>query len=136
MLGNKVVPNHSSLIGDSRERAETLQANHRDICRFMGPNDPNYVKVSGELTTVYKSLVNLNEQNVHNEGHIQRLNPRLDIQLARHDITDGKLPNMSASEKSALKRLWYSSMNDRNLSVNRPATETCGWLLEQQAYQD
>ncbi|KAL6805248.1 hypothetical protein J3E68DRAFT_441739 [Trichoderma sp. SZMC 28012] len=58
-LKKKVVPDHSSLIGDSRERAETLQANHMEMCRYAGKDDPNYHKVAGELRSMYYSILRL-----------------------------------------------------------------------------
>jgi hypothetical protein len=60
VLGNKVVPDYSSLIGDHRENAETIQANHMDMCRFSGAGDPNYRKVAGELRVIYLSIMELN----------------------------------------------------------------------------
>ncbi|KAK8073988.1 hypothetical protein PG994_004887 [Apiospora phragmitis] len=56
ILDEKVVPDTSSSLDDPRERAETIQANHRDMARFRGADDPNYVKVGGELKTIVKSL--------------------------------------------------------------------------------
>ncbi|KAJ2991965.1 hypothetical protein NUW58_g2331 [Xylaria curta] len=43
----KVVPDFSSWLGDPRERAETLHADHRAMCRFSGADCPNYRKVLG-----------------------------------------------------------------------------------------
>ncbi|KAL6831383.1 hypothetical protein J3E69DRAFT_379208 [Trichoderma sp. SZMC 28015] len=58
-LRKKVVPDYSSLIGDYREHAETLQANHIEMCRYSGPDDPNYRKVAGELRSIYRSIPRL-----------------------------------------------------------------------------
>jgi protein SERAC1 len=33
-----------------------LQANHMDMCRYTGPNDPNYRIVAGELRRIYTSI--------------------------------------------------------------------------------
>jgi protein SERAC1 len=55
-LSDKVVPDYSSALGDARERAETLQANHMSMCRFTGREDPNYHKVSGELRGIYLAI--------------------------------------------------------------------------------
>ncbi|KAH8707471.1 hypothetical protein GQ44DRAFT_582129, partial [Phaeosphaeriaceae sp. PMI808] len=52
VLGNKVVPDYSSLIGDQREHAETIEANHMEMCQFAEADHPNYRKVAGELPTV------------------------------------------------------------------------------------
>ncbi|KAH8589753.1 hypothetical protein B0O99DRAFT_475591, partial [Bisporella sp. PMI_857] len=62
LLNEKIVPDFSSLLGDSRERAETLDANHMDMCRFSNASDPNYRKVSGELKIIYHSLEGNNHQ--------------------------------------------------------------------------
>ena len=62
-LSNKVVPDYSSTLGDARERAETLQANHMSMCRFTGREDPNYRKVSGELRHIYSSIERANHGN-------------------------------------------------------------------------
>lgn len=52
----KVVPDISSCLGDSRERAETLDADHRSMCRFSSAQDPNFRKVTAELHAVYSSF--------------------------------------------------------------------------------
>jgi len=56
VLGKKVVPDYSSSLGDEREHAETIQANHRDLCRFTGRDDPGFRKVSGVLQAIYVSI--------------------------------------------------------------------------------
>ncbi|KAF5533272.1 integral membrane protein PTH11 [Fusarium phyllophilum] len=56
VLGNKVVPHESSLIGDPREHAETLQANHKQMSRFGSAQDPNFIKVAGEIKTFYTAI--------------------------------------------------------------------------------
>ncbi|KAK4455149.1 hypothetical protein QBC34DRAFT_108469 [Podospora aff. communis PSN243] len=58
LLGRKVVPDYSSSLGDEREHAETIQANHREMCRFTGEDDPGFRKVSGELRSIYASVRN------------------------------------------------------------------------------
>lgn len=68
----KIVPNFSSLLGDSRERAETLDANHMDMCRFRSDNEPNYRKVSGELRSICRSV----EATVHDEKPVHHSSER------------------------------------------------------------
>ena len=36
-------------MGDAAEHAETLEGNHTEICRIQHSDDPNYVKLSGQL---------------------------------------------------------------------------------------
>lgn len=45
----QVVPDYSSTMGDAAEHTETLEGNHTEIFRIRHPNDPNYVKLSGQL---------------------------------------------------------------------------------------
>jgi hypothetical protein len=42
----------SSSLDDPRERAETLQGDHRGMTKFAGPQDANYIKVAGEIMRV------------------------------------------------------------------------------------
>lgn len=44
------------MLGDSRERAETLDANHMEMCRFRSDSESNYRKVSGELKSICRSI--------------------------------------------------------------------------------
>lgn len=66
-LSKKVVPDYSSALGDPRERAETLQANHREMCCFTGERDPNYRKVAGELRHIYAAIL----QQKYHDLHVQ-----------------------------------------------------------------
>lgn len=52
----KVVPDTSSSLGDSRERAETLEADHREMCRYKTVLDPNFKKVAAEIHAVYTTI--------------------------------------------------------------------------------
>lgn len=48
-LGGKVVSDTSSSLDDPQERAESIAANHMDMCRFSGPEDPGFKKVGGVI---------------------------------------------------------------------------------------
>lgn len=48
-LNEKVVPDYSSSLDDPRERAEHINANHMDMCRFTGRDDLGYTQVEGEI---------------------------------------------------------------------------------------
>jgi hypothetical protein len=48
-------------LGDARECAETLDANHMEMCRFTSAQDPNYRKIGGELHDIYLSLEKLRQ---------------------------------------------------------------------------
>ncbi|KAM7200190.1 hypothetical protein V8F20_005408 [Naviculisporaceae sp. PSN 640] len=139
LLGKKVVPDESSAIGDHRERAETIQANHMEMCRFTGPLDPNYAKLLGEILEVYRAVVRLNEQDAHLRGHSSRAEQNVVPGLApwRHEPGEPKRPALRADEILALRTLRYPSMHDRahSLRLEKPALQTCQWLFEHQEYQ-
>lgn len=52
-----MVPDFSSYLGDERERAETLNGDHRSMCKYASIQDLNYQRVAAELRTVYTTLV-------------------------------------------------------------------------------
>ncbi|KAM7202678.1 hypothetical protein V8F33_002604 [Rhypophila sp. PSN 637] len=140
VFGNKVVPDHSSLIGDARERAETIQANHMDMCRFTGPEDPNYANLSGEIVAVYASLIRVREQNSNFQQRAQLrdlFNGAVSIG-ERRDGREFSRNTRRADEISALQSLRYPSMNrrHRSLEAEKPAPQTCNWLFEQQEYHE
>ncbi|KAF5003078.1 hypothetical protein FDECE_10359 [Fusarium decemcellulare] len=129
VLGNKVVPNYSSSIGDYREHAETLQANHLDMCRLSGPSDPNYRKLSGEVHSIYSSIVQLRTLQATQSGP----------QRGRGSIRSApstKAIELNDAEKACIQSLWFPSINSRRQSLGNPAEQTCHWLIEHDAYQD
>lgn len=127
-LGNKIVPDHSSLIGDVRERAETLQANHKDMSRYSGLEDPNYRKVGGELGFLYRSLVNVNSQPpIETNPSIERKKP------SSRSSDDNKLLPL---KNSTLDSLWSPAMHSRYQDIAHPADTTCLWLFNHQLYKD
>ncbi|KAK3941378.1 hypothetical protein QBC46DRAFT_431135 [Diplogelasinospora grovesii] len=136
VLGNKVVPDYSSVIGDAREQAETLQANHMEMCRFHGADDPNYRKVSGEIKAIYAALTAVNAQNDHQSGQKQRHQPyvySIQPQEEKLKIGDHTLSDM---EISVLKSLRFPNMDSRHRTLETPAENTGHWLFKHEAYQD
>ncbi|KAL7915400.1 hypothetical protein GGI35DRAFT_466844 [Trichoderma velutinum] len=120
-LGKKVVPDYSSLIGDYREHAETLQANHKDMCRYSGPDDPNYRKVAGELHSRCRSIM----KPITIEalpGRRRRLNK--------------SVPSATSSEE-APKTFGCVQVNEtclESLCLQRPADHTCSCKDRQKSY--
>ena len=54
-LNNKVVPDTSSTLDDPREHAETISANHMNMCRFETSLDAGYRKISLEIRSMVVS---------------------------------------------------------------------------------
>ena len=46
----------SSSLDDPRERAQHINKNHMDMCKFFGFEDPGYQRVGGEVKTFVKEL--------------------------------------------------------------------------------
>ncbi|KAL6879276.1 hypothetical protein J3F83DRAFT_295651 [Trichoderma novae-zelandiae] len=133
-LRRKVVPGFSSLIGDHREHAETLQANHLEMCRFSGPDDPNYRKVSGELCSVYHSITRLKAVDALTSRQMRQ---RHGSEMSAVSL-QGPPPTVSDSQAhdACLKSLWFPAIYARLQNVGSPAPQTCSWLFEHKSYQD
>jgi hypothetical protein len=113
VLGNKVVPHDSSLIGDPREHAETLQANHMEMCRFSSASDPNYLKVAGEMKDVYMSVARSAQ-----ESYI------LEDQTETQKMVD-----------ILLHKLHFDRMDRRKNSISLPIFNTGRWLSVNSTYR-
>ncbi|EEU35959.1 uncharacterized protein NECHADRAFT_96544 [Fusarium vanettenii 77-13-4] len=125
VLGNKVVPDTSSLIGDQREHAETLQANHMEMCRFSGREDPNFVKVVGELRSAYRTILT---------GTID--DPCTDQPVAVNsgmfNATSGQ--ELTAQQAACLKSIQFSHMHRPRQLIEDPAPQTGHWLIKNETY--
>ncbi|KAL6354179.1 hypothetical protein LRP88_12513 [Fusarium phalaenopsidis] len=125
VLGNKVVPDTSSLIGDQREHAETLQANHMEMCRFSGREDPNFVKVVGELRSVYLAILT-GTIHAHNTNQPVALNSTMLKTADREELT--------ALQAACLKSIQFPYMHRRRQIIEDPAPRTGRWLIENETY--
>ncbi|KAF5230442.1 hypothetical protein FAUST_9809 [Fusarium austroamericanum] len=126
VLGNKVVPHESSLIGDPREEAETLQANHLQMSRFSGAEDPNYIKVSGELRRFYTAI-----ENAPVNGSAGR--PELNSGVSNI----GSTPYIPMDKKDLdvfLGMLQFDGVNTRRESILPPSANTTEWLFQNRTY--
>ncbi|KAM7183503.1 hypothetical protein V8F33_013550 [Rhypophila sp. PSN 637] len=130
VLGNKVVPDHSSLIGNDRERAETIHANHMNMCRFWGANDPNYSRVAGEIRSVCQSITELSSYHRRPES----LSGAPLLKRKRGTTVSDSVESIPGS-RAFIQSLRYPSMDSRHQDIDRPAEGTCHWLFEHQLYQ-
>ncbi|KAM7184000.1 hypothetical protein V8F20_012399, partial [Naviculisporaceae sp. PSN 640] len=129
VLGNKVVPGHSSLIGDHRERAETIHANHMNMCRFWGADDPNYTRVAGEICSVYRSIAEVSERH-------RRPEPRDQAPPLKRKRKESVSDSRKSKIESLIESLQYDSMYSRHEDIDKPSEGTCHWLFEHPLYQD
>lgn len=132
-LGKKVVPHYSSLIGDYREYAETLQANHMEMCRYSGIDDENYRKVAGELHSIYDAIARLKMRKPHQPQGTRRRGLVLSTGSSAKLAT---ATNGSQGNQTYLQSLWFPAINTRLQSLEGPAAQTCHWLFKHDLYQD
>ncbi|KAK3984172.1 hypothetical protein QBC44DRAFT_375483 [Cladorrhinum sp. PSN332] len=109
VLNEKVVPNMSSSLDDPRERAETIQADHRNMTKYWGRDDPNYLKVSGEL---------------------QRI-----IDLTVETVAAVDPQSLTQEERACLDTLAFSSMGDRKHNITEALSSTCRWFRDSQEFK-
>ena len=57
----------SSSLDDPRERAQHIDANHMNMTRFSGRDDPGYRKVGGELCLLVKGIRTRSEEGLRRE---------------------------------------------------------------------
>lgn len=131
-LGKKVVSDESSLLGDVRERAETIQANHMDMCRFTGLDDPNYNRICGEITDIYESLARLMVTTAHPIDKHSSIATRLAVKPY-----ETRLEGEDEREKICLQQsLFFPNMNQRAQNLDSPAEGTCSWFFKHEAFAD
>lgn len=133
VLGNKVVPDYSSSLGDHRERSETLQANHMDMCRFTGSDDPNYRKVAGEFQSIYRSIQNINRLRSPQTELVLRQSLVSKVTSLARDENENK--SWDAAQ-ARYEKLGFPTTNLRYRSIPKPALGTCSWIFEHEKYQD
>ncbi|TVY63418.1 Ankyrin repeat domain-containing protein 50 [Fusarium oxysporum f. sp. cubense] len=135
VLGNKVVPHESSLIGDPREHAETLQANHKQMSRFISAQDPNFIKVAGEIKAFYTAIDNAHSRIQFPVEATQILN----LQAGKNKKSlseDGILDVLDQKEFDGfIAALRFNGMNNRRDSILAPAVNTVQWLFQDQKFR-
>ncbi|KAG7118322.1 hypothetical protein HYQ44_005465 [Verticillium longisporum] len=118
---SKVVPDVSSCLGDTRERAEGLDGDHRPICRFSSCSDPNYQKLAAELIEIYDGIVH--------KVHVWPFD-RTASQMTLQDTDPSpKTPIFNIAQKATLNFYAFPEMHFRRLSIDEPVQNT-SWLRQ------
>lgn len=131
-LGKKLVPEYSSLLGNHREHAETLQADHLEMCRYSAKDDPNYRKVVGEIRSTYLLITTTNKLESLGRWEEKNQSPAPSIgvsQCSRNDFQDH-------AGRAWLQSLWFPAINRRYETLGSPADQTCHWLFDDENFQD
>ncbi|KAG4291608.1 hypothetical protein FPRO06_13829 [Fusarium proliferatum] len=131
-LGKKVVPEYSSLLGNHREHAETLQADHLEMCRYSGKDDPNYRKVAGEIRSTYLLVTTTNKLESLGQWEERNNSPVPSVgvsQYSGHNFQD-------QAGKAWLQSLWFPAINRRYETLGSPADQTCHWLFDDENFHN
>ncbi|KDB23733.1 hypothetical protein H109_04413 [Trichophyton interdigitale MR816] len=117
-ITRKIVPDISSSLGDPRENAQYINANHRDMCRFTGKDDPGYQQVGSELRRVTNKL-------------------RLEYKISQDKAQDTKsehIEDLSSEELECLRSLFVPEADMWDYNVDQEVQATCTWLFDKEEY--
>ncbi|RBA15880.1 hypothetical protein FPRO05_12101 [Fusarium proliferatum] len=131
-LGKKVVPEYSSLLGNHREHAETLQADHLEMCRYSGKDDPNYRKVAGEIRSTYLLVTTTNKLESLGRWEERNNSPVPSVGVSQYSGQDFQ----DQAGEAWLQSLWFPATNRRYETLGSPADQTCHWLFDDENFQD
>ncbi|KAI0438676.1 hypothetical protein F4803DRAFT_534198 [Xylaria telfairii] len=126
VLRVKIVDDHSSAIHDRcHERSVHIQADHVDMCRFIGLNDPEFRKVSSAMLRAQNQLPN-SVLLSHSDGR----------------QTDDRKPLGSSSENLSseqidmiLAKLSFEGIDARYMALKSAQRQTCQWLPEHHSFK-
>ncbi|KAK6860641.1 NACHT and WD domain protein [Apiospora arundinis] len=82
-----VVDRDSAVLGYKNETAQPVNADHRNICKFDGPFDPNYLVVKNSLSKAVEDLLGnvLTQKADETRTHLDRLETYLNIAHSPED---------------------------------------------------
>ena len=112
LMARQVVDDNSSYLNfPAIETTEHIGRNHRDMCRFSGPEDPEYKKVAAALRRMTTGL------------------PKKHVPAASPSLTDEQKQKLQ-------KALGFDQIDARQLNIKRAHANTCEWLNGMQEYID
>ncbi|KAK8121699.1 NACHT and WD domain protein [Apiospora sp. TS-2023a] len=106
-----VVDRDSAVLGYRNETAQPVNADHRNICKFDGPFDPNYLVVKNSLSKAVEDLLGnvLTQKADETRTHLDRLETYLNIA--------------------------HSPEDDLHNLESMKADNSCSWVTELDAFQ-
>ncbi|KAI8952576.1 NACHT and WD domain protein [Xylaria longipes] len=112
VLGVLIVDPDSATLGYPDEKQMPMNADHRSICKFEAPSDPNYIVLRNALAATVSA--------------VRGLTSKIDTQLYHEQVA--KLQHYLAVKPSAEDDL--NNLNDTRLSG------TCEWILGKKKFLD
>lgn len=132
----KVVPDASSLLGDPREHAESISANHMDMVRFADARDVGYRNVLGELCLIIQASEMRNhlqnqqiQSNNVNTASSSTTLPTLRQNDPNNNCNVGSQNKLSPQDQECLQKLAYAEMTSRQHNIHSEMQGTCQWIL-------
>ncbi|TGJ85233.1 hypothetical protein E0Z10_g3561 [Xylaria hypoxylon] len=123
-LGVKIVDDQSSSIHDPcHERTVHIKADHVDMCRFTGANDPEFRKVSSELLRAQQLLPTIPPTLDADKCHESPA-----LQTASGTLSPENLD-------SILESLSFRGIDARYMTLKSAQRKTCQWLLKHHIYK-
>ncbi|KAK5046503.1 hypothetical protein LTR84_008306 [Exophiala bonariae] len=153
-LNEKVVLDISSSFGDPREDTEKIQGNHREMCRFVGSQDPGYRKAGPEIKRLVKDALTRQSSRTSTQTeasefallsrspHLARENPVTGsptetlIELEQRKKEEEELKRKEREEliekqNACLRSLAFPELWDRERDVETALADTCEWLFRE-----
>lgn len=127
LFGKKVVEDSSSRINDRQyERTTHIQANHVDMCRFDGLEDPEFRKVQAALQFMQNS--------------VRERSALVTSTLHDHHLAGSVSPSLQTSltpeqKENILDKLKFDAVDSRYVSLRAAQTKTCQWLPKSKTYK-
>ncbi|KAI8954389.1 hypothetical protein F4801DRAFT_575466 [Xylaria longipes] len=107
------------------EAKQHIHANHMDMCRFSGMEDPEYRKVAAAFNRIAHSTIEkMTRTEVSAESNNSIRHPKPSFTLTEEQ------------KRSILDSLKFNQMDARQISIQSAYAETCSWLLEKAEYVD
>ncbi|GAP90717.1 putative vegetative incompatibility protein HET-E-1 [Rosellinia necatrix] len=125
-LGVKIVEDQSSSINDrSHERIVHIRADHVDMCRFTGADDPEFCKVASAFTRARKQIsVSSPTTNTRGDASQDRTSPQTAGEMLPPKLIDEILSGLS-----------FDGIDARYTTVGVAKAKTCQWLPEHRQYK-
>lgn len=100
-----IVERDSAVLRYKNKRAQYLNANQRDVCKYEDPSDPNYLTVKNALATAVEELLHLDQVSKSDRirGEMKVVQAYLDVHELPDDDVDTAL--LELVNGSIIKRI-------------------------------
>ncbi|PMD21888.1 hypothetical protein NA56DRAFT_645131 [Hyaloscypha hepaticicola] len=120
-LGEKVVNDVSSSFTGT-ERCQTINANHREMCRFRTKHDDGYKKIVGELR-IFLSAVEASTAKSKEDSAVRQPSPTVSSVYSLNDV-----------ERLCIQLFNTSDIGEYESNLPRYEKGTCQWVLSNPNY--